>query len=47
MSAKRILGWTTFVPLALVGVVAGYIWLALKDGFDSAQDIVDWIRDEQ
>lgn len=40
---KRALAYTTFLPLSLVGVVIGYIWLAFKDGFDSAQDIVDWM----
>jgi hypothetical protein len=42
---KRILGITTVLPLAAVGIVAGYIWFAFKDGFDSAEDIIDWMRD--
>lgn len=43
--SKRILAATTFLPLALIGLVAGYIWHAFKDGFDSAEDIIDWMRD--
>jgi hypothetical protein len=42
---KHALRWTTFLPIALAGLALGYVWHAFKDGFDSAEDIIDWMRD--